>query len=168
MALDAQDHVANCICTKGNVLGDSWACCQAPGPLLSLHPPNGGLQCGLVAAVPGTHPLAVGILPLPKPFFPSAQGKQHPAGTCLQHPSHCRHKAYILLIYTLHIYILGHPAPNAVGSGGWWAQRGTGLAPLCSPAWHPAQTPLRRQLLHLTSISPRLITIETECCTHIP
>lgn len=79
MALDARDHVANCICTKGNISGDSWTCRQAPGPLLCLHPPNGGLECGLVAAVPGTQPLPVGILPLLKlPFFPLCPGKAAP------------------------------------------------------------------------------------------
>lgn len=80
VALDARDHIANYICTKGNILGDSWTCCQAPGPLLSLHPPNGGLECGLlVAGVPGTQPLAAGILPLPKPFFPLCPGKAAPS-----------------------------------------------------------------------------------------
>ena len=65
-------------CTKGNILGDSWTCCQAPGPLLSLHPPNGGLECGLGAAVTGTQPLAVRVLQLLKPFFPLCPGKAAP------------------------------------------------------------------------------------------
>ena len=108
-----------------NILGDSWTCCQAPGPLLSLHSPNGGLECGLEAAVTGTQPLAVRVLQLLKPFFPLCPGKAAPRESSTQEVPVCRTLpiADIRLIYYLYIHHIYIRAPcseccQQCGAGG--------------------------------------------------
>lgn len=79
-------------------------------PLISPHPSNAGLDwCN------GKWQPAFGSFQLLKHFSLSAQRRQNPGGVCLQDPSHCRYKAYILLTNMLGIYIRALSAASSVG-----------------------------------------------------
>lgn len=98
----------------------------------------------------------------PEVVFPSAQRKQHAGGACLQDPSYCRYKAYILLINVPHARAL-----SAASSVGLVAQ--CGMAPWGRHPQHSTCTASSLgHLLHLlTSPSPSS-SLWTESCTHIP
>lgn len=131
-------------CTTGNILGDSWACCQDPG--LPLFSASSKCRSGAWPRCNGNWHSAFGSLQLLKPFFPLCPEKAA-ARRCLFTGPTC----YISVSMR---------ALSAVSSVGLGAQRG--MAP---PGRYPPARPLlQRQLLHLL----KLISIETECCTHVP
>lgn len=68
-------------CTKGNLLGDSWACCQALGPTVFSASPK--CRSGVWPWCNGKWQSAFGNLQLLKPFFPLCPEKAAPPRICL-------------------------------------------------------------------------------------